>query len=515
MDSPILVFIPVALSISYLLLRLGGLPAIRLPRRFRAQERLQSPSVAIFRNPNTRRKSLLLALSLLLGTAVAWTWTLFLPAAMLLLLLLVISFTLDEVGEPRRLQELPATLGLIKQILQHVAAGDDLPEALGKAVAVLPDGPVQAAAKKALLGIEERLAPAESLDSLRGVNPYLDEFVSDSLRAGWQHSPALIITLKLLLKRASQYWSRTGSLRARRDRLQPLLPFARGFITGGTVMGLALLFQPPTIQLTTIIVSILAAFFLRFALENSTVRRMVLTGIFIFLLLSPPLFAFPVQATPTQHTRQGSLSKEKSVQLTSFSQSEPVKLRGAFELPECQVSTGVTGGLVNLRSGPGMHHPVIQVIPENEALTYLGQTGNFETGQWRQVMMDDEIGWIYAPLCKTAAETEADAGIGDETGRWAAPQTFLSGNPATPEDQTTLDSCQIATGYSDGWANLRSGPSMDFPTVATLPELTRLEVVEQAGDFYTTGIWYKVVAPNTVQGWIFNKICSRSNRDDS
>ena len=56
---------------------------------------------------------------------------------------------------------------------------------------------------------------------------------------------------------------------------------------------------------------------------------------------------------------------------------------------------------------------------------------------------------------------------------------------------------------------------MDFQVVATLPELTRLEMVEQAGDFYTTGIWYKVVAPNDTQGWIFNEICARSGHDDA
>lgn len=175
------------------------------------------------------------------------------------------------------------------------------------------------------------------------------------------------------------------------------------------------------------------------------------------------------------------------IQPEPISQPGPVKLRGTFELPECQVSTGVTRGLVNLRAGPGMHHPVLQVVPEAEALPFLGQAGSFEDGAWRQVRVEDQIGWIYAPLCKTAAEHEA---VDDET--WLrAPQTFLSVHPATPKEQTASDSCQIATGYPDGWANLHFGPGMGFHVVATLPERTHLERVEEAGDFYTNGIWYK------------------------
>jgi uncharacterized protein YgiM (DUF1202 family) len=74
--------------------------------------------------------------------------------------------------------------------------------------------------------------------------------------------------------------------------------------------------------------------------------------------------------------------------------------------------------------------------------------------------------------------------------------------------------CQIQTGFSRGWANLRAGPGMGFQVTATLPDSTKLQVLGEEGDFYTTGIWYQVLALDNTQGWIFNRLCNHGDENE-
>ena len=73
----------------------------------------------------------------------------------------------------------------------------------------------------------------------------------------------------------------------------------------------------------------------------------------------------------------------------------------------------------------------------------------------------------------------------------------------------SFTSCRIETGFAEGWANLRSGPGMDFPVLQSLPEATILQLLGEDGDFYETGIWYEVLAADDARGWIFSELCRR------
>lgn len=505
MDIFFLLLFIFIVSLAYLLLRIVRLqPDSLFPERFRISNRLHIPGISLFPKPSSRKKTLALVFSLFAGICTIWIWSAFGAPFPLLLFLLAVGLFIEELDEPKKLRELPAVLGLINQILKHIQEGDDLPVALGKAAPTLPDGVVKRRVKKTLSSIEERLPSEKSLPALRGINPYLDQLVSDCLRTGCQNGPALEIILELLLQRASQQWQRTSHIRTRLDSLNPYLTSSRAFIAGSIVMGITFLLQQHQLPMGLVITAILAAMVLRFVLVSPVLRRTMVVSTIWLMLLSPAFIPQPVQPTLAQALYREEILKRQESQLLAL---ESVKIRGTIDLAECYVRTGFADGVVNLRTGPGMNHRVLAVIPEQEALVYLGRTGDFTQGEWRQVRTGDQVGWMYAPLCQTPAEM---AQMRDDS-ILAAPLIPSSTTSAFLDVSDFGAGCLIETSFSDGWANLRAGPGRNFNVIVALPETTHLQVLGKEGDFYTTGIWYQVQAVDDTQGWIFSGLCKRGD----
>lgn len=508
MDISILPLFIFTISLAYLALRTVQLqPDSLLREQFRVSNRLRTPGISLFSKPSKHKATLALTFSLLTGIFTIWLWSVFGLVHLLLLFLLATGLFIEELDEPKKLRELPAVLGLVNQVLKHIQVGDDLLVALGKAAPTLPDGLVKYRVKKTLTSIEERLPPEKSLPILRGINPYLDQFVSDCLRAGWQNSPALEITLELLLRRGSQQWQATSQTRTRLDSLLPYLPSTRAFIAGSLVMGITLLLQEHQFPIGPVVTAILAAMVLRFVLVSPILRRTTLVSAVALMLLSSAFIAQPAQPTLAQALHREELLQRKEIQPVLEIQAEPSKIRGSFDLAECYVRTGFADGFVNLRSGPGMDHRILNIVPEEETLVYLGQTGNFAQGEWRQVRTGDQVGWMYAPFCQTRVEIEQTRA----NSTMAVPLIPASARSASLDVSYSAADCRIKTGFSEGWANLRAGPGMKFNVIATFPESTQLQILRDEGDFYATGIWHQVQAVDDTQGWIFSGLCKRGN----
>lgn len=117
---------------------------------------------------------------------------------------------------------------------------------------------------------------------------------------------------------------------------------------------------------------------------------------FIFLLCALPLMAgcmadFRPTSTPTKiimSTQQARPTAGKATQQpTATATAAP-----APTPPRCIVSTGYTGGTVNVRSGPGMAYPVVDIVGEGETLPLFGQTVH----GWQRVTTAKLVsGWFY------------------------------------------------------------------------------------------------------------------------
>lgn len=74
---------------------------------------------------------------------------------------------------------------------------------------------------------------------------------------------------------------------------------------------------------------------------------------------------------------------------------------------EAQVVTvQVTGTVVNLRVGPGLHHAVMAQVQQGEELQVTGRSGDRWDQQWLQVTLDGESRWIYADLTDIDADVQ-------------------------------------------------------------------------------------------------------------
>lgn len=60
----------------------------------------------------------------------------------------------------------------------------------------------------------------------------------------------------------------------------------------------------------------------------------------------------------------------------------------------------ITGGSVNVRSGPGLDSRVLGTVHEGDQLAYLGQTRQAEGKDWYQVAFGDEDGWVSGKYAK-------------------------------------------------------------------------------------------------------------------
>ncbi len=151
-------------------------------------------------------------------------------------------------------------------------------------------------------------------------------------------------------------------------------------------------------------------------------------------------------------------------------------------LPIVDGSTGtgtptavVTTGALNVRSGPGAQFSSIAVIYQGTQVTLIGRNAD---GSWVKVRLSNSTeGWVNVTL------VQANVPISN------LPVVDGSGGQPTPTTNAVV---------TTGALNVRSGPSLDFPSVTVIYRGTQINLIGRSA---ATG-WVQVVLPGGQQGWI-------------
>lgn len=129
----------------------------------------------------------------------------------------------------------------------------------------------------------------------------------------------------------------------------------------------------------------------------------------------------------------------------------------------------------NFRSGPGMSHPVITVIPKGDTFTITAEEQNNFCG----VMYQGTRGWVYAPLIHAAGSV-------------------------TEEDPAIVGEARARIN-----ASLRSGPGTDHKVCHVVPAGAAVHVSN------TTRNGFRYVVHNGLAGWLADRHIVRGTHQPS
>ncbi|MCL5998211.1 MAG: SH3 domain-containing protein [Chloroflexi bacterium] len=69
-----------------------------------------------------------------------------------------------------------------------------------------------------------------------------------------------------------------------------------------------------------------------------------------------------------------------------------------------QANIDPDAGFVNVRSGPGLEHPVLGQLTAGQRVPVMGKSSD---GQWWQITFEERPGWVYAPLVSFTGDPDA------------------------------------------------------------------------------------------------------------
>jgi uncharacterized protein YraI len=137
----------------------------------------------------------------------------------------------------------------------------------------------------------------------------------------------------------------------------------------------------------------------------------------------------------------------------------------------------VTTGALNVRSGPGTQYGAITVIYQGAQVTLIGRNAD---GSWVKIRTSAGTeGWVNASL------VQANVPISN--------LPVVDGSGGTPVNPIAYNAV-----VTTGALNVRSGPSMAYPSVTVINRGTEMNLIGRSA---TTG-WVQVVLPGGQQGWL-------------
>ncbi|MBE2224444.1 MAG: SH3 domain-containing protein [Anaerolineae bacterium] len=154
-------------------------------------------------------------------------------------------------------------------------------------------------------------------------------------------------------------------------------------------------------------------------------------------------------------------------------------------LPIVDGSTGtgvatavVNTGALNVRSGPGVSYSSVTVVYQGTQLTLIGRNAD---GSWVKVRTPNGTeGWVNADLIQANIPISNLPVVDGST----------TGTPTQPIAYNAV--------VTTGALNVRSGPSIDYPSVTVVSQGTEMNLIGRSA---TTG-WVQVVLPGGQQGWV-------------
>ncbi|MEZ4516392.1 MAG: SH3 domain-containing protein [Chloroflexota bacterium] len=135
----------------------------------------------------------------------------------------------------------------------------------------------------------------------------------------------------------------------------------------------------------------------------------------------------------------------------------------------------VTAYRLNVRTGPGTNFPVITKL-DNGNVVYLTGYRNGD-GSWVQIALaDGSTGWVSATYVRTTVP------VGN----------LIPITGTTPPPPATGQPAGVVKAY---WLNVRTGPSVGYPVITTLPGGTGVSLIGR--DYSST--WLKVIILTAVR----------------
>jgi uncharacterized protein YraI len=140
--------------------------------------------------------------------------------------------------------------------------------------------------------------------------------------------------------------------------------------------------------------------------------------------------------------------------------------------------TVVTGAL-NVRSGPGTQYGSIAVIYQGATATLIGRNAD---STWVKIRLSNGTeGWVNASLIQMNVPISN------------LPVADSSTTPGQPTQPIAYNAV-----VTTGALNVRSGPSLDYPSVTVINRGTEMNLIGRSA---TTG-WVQVMLPGGQQGWV-------------
>ena len=163
--------------------------------------------------------------------------------------------------------------------------------------------------------------------------------------------------------------------------------------------------------------------------------------------------------------------------------AENVPMAGGDEAMMAENAVVTVNGDMNVRAGPGTDYPAVGAATFGQEFPITGQNAE---GDWWQIDIDGQAGWIYAPFV-TASNAENVPIIASEA------------MPASEQALVTLN----------GDMNVRAGPGTNHPVVAaaTLGQEVPVSGRNEEGD------WWQVEI-NGQTGWIYAPFVVASNAEN-
>lgn len=141
-------------------------------------------------------------------------------------------------------------------------------------------------------------------------------------------------------------------------------------------------------------------------------------------------------------------------------------------------SAVVTAYRLNVRTGPGVEFAIISRLNNGQTVPLTGfRNGN---GSWVQIALNSgATGWVSSTYVTTNVPI----------------MNLIPITGTTPPPPTGGQPTGIVRAY---WLNVRTGPSVNFPVITTVPSGTALTLIGRSQD----SVWLKVILPDGRQGWV-------------
>ncbi|GAB4524532.1 MAG: hypothetical protein OHK0046_39370 [Anaerolineae bacterium] len=132
---------------------------------------------------------------------------------------------------------------------------------------------------------------------------------------------------------------------------------------------------------------------------------------------------------------------------------------------------GRTNDLVNMRSGPGTGFDVIEILPYNANLTFIGRN---QSSTWLLAEYAEVQGWVSYTFVEIQGRVESLPIVEASPVNNAAPPADVE---TTEEDTAPPAGNTTIRAVTNAIVNMRSGPGVSFSVIAVLPYDASLTVI--------------------------------------